>query len=140
MPYHYYDGRQHWRGDMWGRPALQIRELLWSDDGWPLPGMPIGWEAPNKRASLAGKWLHQPDFGQPFEVTLNADGTIAGGRDPGGKWEVKNDALVLNWPRREEPGQFWTDTVQVAYGGNYYVGRNQSGAVIRGVRIGEAGR
>lgn len=140
MPYHYYDGRKFWRGDVWGRPALQIRELLWSEDGWPLPGMPVGWNAPGPHTNLAGKWLHQPDFGQPFEVTLEADGTIGGGRDPGGRWEKKGDTLVLNWPRRDEPGQFWTDAVQVAYEGNYYVGRNQSGAVIRGVRIEEAGR
>ena len=35
MPYHFYDGRENWHGDLWGLPTLQIRELLWSADDWP---------------------------------------------------------------------------------------------------------
>ncbi len=35
LVYHYYDG------DNDGRPRLQIREMHWSDDGWPRLGAPI---------------------------------------------------------------------------------------------------
>lgn len=35
LVHHYYDGKAS------GRPTLQIRELRWTDDGWPEPGPPL---------------------------------------------------------------------------------------------------
>jgi arabinan endo-1,5-alpha-L-arabinosidase len=139
MPYHFYDGRRNWHGDKWGLPTLQVRELLWSADGWPLPGMPVESNPkpsrPFRRRDLVGRWVHQVDFGNPAEIEMRADGTIRNG-DERGTWELTGDRLVLRWPRRDAPGEFYVDTVQVAYGGTYYVGRNQVGVVIRGSRRG----
>jgi arabinan endo-1,5-alpha-L-arabinosidase len=136
MPYHFYDGRRHWHGDVWGMPELQIRELLWSDDGWPLPGLPVQYKIPGPAGSKSpfGQWIHQAQFAQPMLIELRRDGTIAGERSQG-KWQLKGDKLILNWARQDEPGAYWTDTVQLAYKGRYYVGRNQSGMVIRGMRL-----
>lgn len=131
MPYHFYDGRFHWHGDVWGRPALQIRELLMSDDGWPLPGLPIGYSTPKqKHLSAEGTWTHQADFGDTAKITLKKDGTIQGG----GKWEQHGNDLILHWPRKDDPTQEWTDKLMLAYNGNYYVGRNQAGLIVRGFR------
>jgi hypothetical protein len=40
----------------------------------------------------------------------------------------------MKWPKIEDEKDFWVDQLQIAYKGNYYVGRNQSGMVIRGIR------
>ena len=139
MPYHFYDGRENWHGDLWGLPTLHVRELLWSDDGWPLPGMPV--EAKPrppravKRQDLVGKWIHQVDFGRPAEIEMKADGKTRNGEQQG-DWRLDGERLTIRWPRADAPGEMWVDRLLVAYGGTYYVGRNQSGAIIRGARKG----
>lgn len=134
MSYHYYDGRKYW-GRNWGLPTLQIREILWSADGWPLPGLPISPQmsavASRRNSSPAGKWLHQANFGDVGEIEFRKDGTIAGRDNQGGTWKQTGDRLELSWKRGEDS---FLDTVQIAYNGNYYVGRNNSGLVIRGIR------
>jgi arabinan endo-1,5-alpha-L-arabinosidase len=134
--YHYYDGRKYWTDGKWGLPRLQVREILWSNDGWPLPGLPV--EFTNEKRftdhkSLAGKWIHQADFADAEEITLAPDGAIIAGKRKG-KWEVKGETLTMKWPKIEDEKDFWVDQLQIAYKGNYYVGRNQSGMVIRGIR------
>lgn len=134
--YHYYDGRKYWTDGKWGLPRLQVRELLWSTDGWPLPGLPVEFTNEKKLSehkSMAGKWIHQADFADAETITLDADGTIVAGKRKG-NWEVKGDALTMKWPKIGAEKEFWVDQLQVAYKGNYYVGRNQSGMVIRGIR------
>ncbi len=144
MPYHFYDGRHYWTQDKWGRPALQIRELLWSEDGWPLPGLPVetdphpqplspGGERGAEPASIAGKYLHQADFGEPIVIELKPDGTIES-PNGNGRWTHKDNQLTMQWPKKDLPGEYWTDQLAFFYGHTYYVGRNQSGLVIRGAR------
>ena len=136
MPYHFYDGRKYWRNDLWGLPTLQIRELLWSNDGWPLPGLPVESEfaiTSSSSDTLAGTWIHQPDFGTPMTIEFRVDGTILGGTAVG-KWRKEGNILLLEWPKADVPGEFWKDRLQLAYGDNYYVGRNQAGQIVRGVR------
>lgn len=135
MPYHYYDARRAWFGDNWGMPTLQVRELLWSKDGWPLPGLPVEAERPASSASVAGTWVHQADFGQPEVIRLEPGGQIVGG-DNKGTWKLVDDELVLSWESTHEPGQVFVDRLNVAYGNGYYVGRNGAGGVIRGFRTG----
>lgn len=139
MPYHFYDARQNWFGDTWGLPTLQVRELLWSPDGWPLPGLPIESKPPKAKAiaanDLVGKWIHQVDFGRPSEVELLSGGAAKNGEQRG-TWTLTDDRLTLRWPRPDAPNEPWIDRLTVAYGGAYYVGRNGTGAVIRGMRRG----
>jgi len=136
MPYHFYDGRRAW-GDKWGLPTLQVRVLLMSHDGWPLPGQPLEHTSIDPTAKstrrVPGKWTQQMDFGQPKTLDFRADGSVSDGEERG-KWTEREGVLVVEWPRRDAPGGVWTDRLQLAYGGTYYVGRNQSGLVIRGVR------
>lgn len=136
MSYHYYDGRRYWTDGKWGMPRLQVREVLWSKDGWPLPGLPVEFLNQKKlrpHKGVVGKWIHQADFADVDEITFEKDGTIKTSRRKG-KWELNGETLTLKWPKLDEPGAFWTDRVQLAYQGNYYVGRNQAGIVIRGIR------
>jgi arabinan endo-1,5-alpha-L-arabinosidase len=137
MPYHFYDGRHHWHGDLWGVPTLQVRELLWSADGWPLPGMPVEYDKKDlhkgKTDSPVGKWRQQADFGEPRITEYKADGTVSDGWTTG-TWKMEGKLLKVRWPSRFEPSEFFIDTLQFAYDGAYYVGRNQAGSVIRGTR------
>jgi arabinan endo-1,5-alpha-L-arabinosidase len=134
MPYHFYDGRHYWVDGKWGRPTLQVRELLWSEDGWPLPGLPVEYDIPShKSGHLEGKWIHQVDFSEPAAIEINRNGEVRNGKQVG-RWEQKGDHLTLRWPKTEPPGEFWIDELQIAYDGRYYVGRNQAGDVIRGIR------
>ena len=137
LAYHFYDGRHYWQGGLWGLPTLQVREILWSADGWPLPGLPV--EALVKQKlnpdhSLLGKWIHQADFAEPKTIVFAADGTVVDG-EAKGRWERHGDNLRLQWPRRDAPGEFWVDELQLAYADGYYVGRNKQGLVIRGVHV-----
>jgi beta-xylosidase len=136
LAYHFYDGRKYWHRDMWGRPQMQIRDVVWGNDGWPLPGLPVGAELKRVKDSaknVVGHWIHQADFGDASTIELTQDGKIkAEGRS--GTWTLKDGALTLTWPRPSGDGSPFTDKVQLAYDGRYYVGRNASGAVIRGIR------
>ncbi|AIE87130.1 glycoside hydrolase, family 43 [Fimbriimonas ginsengisoli Gsoil 348] len=137
---HYYDGRKPWHGQVWGVPTLQVRDLLWSPDGWPLPGLPIMPESNelnrHPQKSPVGHWRHQGDFGAVSEVDIRRDGTFEIEGKRRGKWSRTGDELKLTW----DPDSAFTDTVQLAYAGNYYIGRNTSNQIIRGVRVGRRSR
>lgn len=135
LAYHYYDGTRHWVRDLWGKPTLQMRPIVWGPDGWPLPDLPQGVELEGRpRDSVAGKWLHQADFSDVAELDLEPGGVA---RLPGqtGRWELSGDRLQLHWPKADAPGEAWVDTLTLDETRQYYVGRNQSGAIIRGIRV-----
>ncbi|MBC8066109.1 MAG: arabinan endo-1,5-alpha-L-arabinosidase, partial [Chlorobia bacterium] len=133
--YHFYDGRKHWNRDVWGRPTMQIRDVLWAKDGWPLPGLPNGVDlkGPKRTVNIEGDWIHQADFANSVTIKLSKEGKVQGeGR--AGSWSLKGDALTLTWPRPLGEGEPFVDQLQLAYDGRYYVGRNRAGAIIRGIR------
>ena len=138
MSYHYYDGRKFWHDHVWGLPTLQVREMIWSDDGWPSPGLPITPEtvalARLANANPVGEWIQQVDFGWVVKLSIRADGTCSIGDAQRGSWTRSGDRLQFSWPKSGLPGEAWIDDVQLASGGNYFVGRNQARAIIRGVR------
>lgn len=138
MPYHFYDARKFWVKDTWGRPTLQVRELIWSTDGWPLPGLPLeaGKKAnePIQPENLIGKWTRQIDFGEPGTIEFRSNGIVIDG-DKKGDWTLRGNQLTLRWPP-DANGKRWTDNLTLAYGGRYFAGRNDEGTVLRGIREG----
>ena len=127
---HSYDARE-----VNGARNLQIRPLLWEASGWPLAGEPVEarqTRAPAKPATPPGRWKHWLNYDSPQEIELMADGSIRGG--DGGKWQADDGMLELRWPNAEAPGGLWIDRCILAPDGRSYVGRNQTGMVIRGVR------
>ncbi len=129
--HHYYDGESN------GKPKLQIRPLLWNDDGWPVAGEPVGETLPSgkliKRKNLTGVWQHSVDYREPNLLTFLPDGRLD---EITGKatWKFRNQTLNLYWPRTDAPGGTWIDTCVMGPGGEYYVGRNQNGNIIRGIK------
>lgn len=133
MAYHYYDGRRFWNRDLWGAPTLQIRELVWGADGWPLPGLPVGIELKAGSSSPVGEWKLQVDFGHVQEVTFEKNGTMTM-RGQSGTWRHDGDQLDLTWPNRAAGEPAFVDTLTLDSTNQYAVGRNQAGVVIRAVK------
>jgi len=132
MAYHYYDGRLFWHGDLWGVPMLQTRKVMWGADGWPLPGLPAG-ATLKPQHDLVGDWSFQIDFGRVEDMQFSAGGGVMVG-DRKGTWKLNGLALELHWARGENPGDEWVDTLVLDSSKAYFVGRNQSGVVIRGIK------
>jgi arabinan endo-1,5-alpha-L-arabinosidase len=119
-----------------GAATMQIRPLLWSN-GWPLVGEPIASPLPPAQTrphttDVLGIWSHSVDYGAEEYLELQSGGNISAAARPA-RWSLKDNLLTLQWPRPGHP-EGWLDTCIVAPDGKSYIGRNQSGAVIRGVR------
>ncbi|MHB8973330.1 MAG: arabinan endo-1,5-alpha-L-arabinosidase [Pirellulaceae bacterium] len=123
--------------------VLQVRPIYWDESGWPVVGEPFrgipdGQVAPVAGEGLAGsgpagKWRHRVNYGEVVNLEFLADGTIRGGAD-GGLWQQAGERLVLRWKNEQAPGGFWIDAVVLEADGKSYIGRNQRGAVIQGLR------
>lgn len=117
---------------------LQIRPMYWTEDGWPLAGQPINEKNPPRSApgrftaeQLIGSWRISSDYGQERIVDLIGGGRIANQRRA--SWSVTENRITLNWP--DDDNTPWIDRCIVEPSGTSFIGRNQNGAVIRGVRI-----
>jgi arabinan endo-1,5-alpha-L-arabinosidase len=104
-----------------GRPGvdrfymvLHVREIFWTEDGWPLvnPQRFAGLEqSPVSKDELAGEWEQivlgyqvvpgyaqeqvSPNFQEAVTLTLSADGTM--NNDPANTWTYNAPWLELNW-------------------------------------------
>jgi hypothetical protein len=132
LVHHFYDANRM------GARTLQIRPLLWDDDGWPLPGEPISQSQPTAKATgkiqIAGTWEVSVNFGTAEWLTLSANGRI--GQGPGA-WQVKDTRLSLRWPRGDGQDEEQVERGILALDGRWFVGRNAKGHVVRGKRVGE---
>lgn len=133
LVHHMYDARAH------GVSTMQIRPLLWTADGWPVVGEPINADSLPSRTTrritssdLAGTWRHAVDFGADEYIQLDPDGRINAAAIPS-EWAWDGELLKLHWPRAGGEDR-WVDSCFVAPDGQSYVGRNQNGSVIRGIR------
>lgn len=129
LVHHFYDADHN------GRRSFQIRPLIWADDGWPLAGEPAlenptSNKKPVARSDIAGAWRHSVDYGEDRTISLTSDGkiTVPAGA---GEWSLRNDKLILRWPRADAPGGAWIDECYPSNTPNTFIGRNQAGAVIR---------
>jgi arabinan endo-1,5-alpha-L-arabinosidase len=133
MVHHTYDLRRISAGRIG-----QVRPMYWVA-GWPVVGEPLDGPAaaePGRlRRSVVGRWRHSVDYGRPGMLELRGDGRVVteGG---GGTWTVSDDRLTLRFPSAEAPSGAWLDRLMVELDGQSYIGRNQNGQVIRGVRAG----
>ena len=130
--HHTYDARENKGGR-----NLQIRPLKWTGHGWPLAGEPITDSLPTKDipkpADLLGKWKHTVNYSIDYEVELIPNGKV---NDPSSKaeWILEDSTLFIKWPNKDAPEGTWLDECYVAGDGKSYIGRNQAGMVIRGIK------
>jgi hypothetical protein len=135
LTYHFYNGHRHWHHDIWGRPAMQIRKLLWGLDGWPLPGLQAGVNFLETADDLTGDWLLQVGFGQPASVSFGASGTISG-LEISGEWACQGELAQLSG--RSESGiqaESLEAAVMVDPSRQFFVGRDHLGQIVRGIKL-----
>jgi hypothetical protein len=65
-------------------------------------------------------------------ITLHPDGTINGNSNL--TWTLRGNLLRMTWRRPGAPPGGWVDLCYLSRDGKGYVGRNQHGTEIRGVR------
>lgn len=131
MVHHMYDVREK------GAPTMQIRPLLWASDGWPMVAEPVSGNAfatsrPTTEG-LYGIWRQSLNFGADEYLELWRGGKV-NGPVPGPTWSLDGNLLRIRWPNDAAPGGAWIDTCIVAPDAKSYVGRNQRGDLIRGLR------
>ncbi|MCU0959672.1 MAG: arabinan endo-1,5-alpha-L-arabinosidase [Pirellulaceae bacterium] len=124
--------------DLRAARVLQIRPVYWSPDGWPVVGEPVGGAGAEPSAETdagepTGAWEHRVNYGEARLVEFLADGTLRGTTNSG-RWERQGNQLLLRWPHADAPDGCWVDTLVLEPHGRSYIGRNQRGSVIQGVR------
>lgn len=118
-----------------GIPMLQVRPIVWGNDGWPLPGEPGGAPRAVANINMAGKWHHSVGFNEPTEFVYEGNGNIAGLEGP--QWQLKGKRVTFTWPAEDAPNGAWVDDCIISPDGNWYVGRNVDGFIVRGLRLPE---
>jgi hypothetical protein len=86
---------------------------------------------------VVATWVHQVmNRGKVSRSThkLYSNGHINSPDSPA-TWQRKENVLILRWPDPGAPGGAWQDVCTLAADGSSYVGKNQQGATIAGVRI-----
>jgi arabinan endo-1,5-alpha-L-arabinosidase len=129
LVHHFYDREAR------GRSKLQIRPMIWGNEGWPLAGEPggQGLDRQSPVEGVAGRWRYSVDFGPEDEIAFLPNGSI-NGPDTGATWRLHGTVLQLSWPRPDAPGGAWVEDCYCSPDGKWFVGRNQRGSVVRGVR------
>ncbi len=117
---------------------LQIRPMYWTQDGWPVAGQPIHAANPPRdydgrftAESVVGSWRVSIDYGPERIIDLIPGGRIANHRRA--SWSVANNQIMLTWPGQGQSTSI--DRCIIEPTGASFIGRNQDGAVIRGVKI-----
>jgi arabinan endo-1,5-alpha-L-arabinosidase len=95
LVHHYYDGEAN------GLPHVQIRPLLWDDEGWPLADLPLGWTpaAAPVGTPVVGRWGYWAGMDPAREVRFRADGTAVA-CDATGTWSYATPMLTVVWQTR----------------------------------------
>lgn len=127
LVHHYYDAEDS------GVPHLQIRPLLWDDEGWPLAGAPFDgtWPtSPSPDLGLAGSWGYWAEGSAPRQVELRPGGQALA-CDGAGTWSYNAPMLTVEWDSIDGRGARIDNSV-VAGDGASLVGRTGAGGLVRG--------
>ena len=127
LVHHYYDA------DANGLAKLQIRPLLWADDGWPLAGEPVPYGDPVQKISMAGRWQYSTGDGNPKTIAFLDNGHIDRA-DGDATWSLHDLTLELHWPSTDAAASVSIESCIISRDGRWFVGRNPRGEIIRGMR------
>jgi arabinan endo-1,5-alpha-L-arabinosidase len=125
LAHHMYDKTDRYR------PHLQIRPLMWDEDGWPAPGGAVTAEnvtggAPDPLA-LMGAWTVWEDFGSTRTLMLVEDGSgKIGERDC--RWTLEGERLNLSGA--EDDGEDGGLALFAGVQGDWLSGRKKDGTAV----------
>jgi arabinan endo-1,5-alpha-L-arabinosidase len=124
MVHHYYDDDRN------GRPSFSVRKVYWGS-GFPVVGEPL-----SSNSSVKGKInkvFHHVDYDKNgVNLFFQKDNTVVGASDAIVTYQINNNALTMTWKKNN---QIFIDKCYLSDDGKSYVGRNQFGAIIRGIAI-----
>lgn len=125
LAHHFYDAEAN------GIPTLQLRPLLWDDEGWPLAGLAYDGATPGLPPAdpdLSGQWGYWVGQDEPRRVELQADG-VAIACDGEGTWSY--DAPMVTVTR----GDGRTDRAVLSGDARSLVGLAPDGRLVRAYRL-----
>jgi arabinan endo-1,5-alpha-L-arabinosidase len=131
LAHHYYDASDA------GVPHLQIRPLLWDDEGWPVAGPPFDGTPPGPPLpdeDLTGRWGFWAGEESARSVELGADG-IARACNGEGAWSYAAPMLTIRWNPAGPQGQGRTDRMVLAGDGDALAGQTSDGRLVHGYRL-----
>jgi arabinan endo-1,5-alpha-L-arabinosidase len=122
--HHEYDGGN------WGVPTLQVRQLFWDKEGWPSAGEPIESSLIDKPVDnpVFGTWTLRVDFQDGRPITLKPDHSLS---PYAGSWAIDGNILKLTF---NKPAKTWIEDYQLSSDRSFFVGRNDSGQCVTGLR------
>lgn len=130
LVHHFYDASDN------GTPHLQIRPLLWDEEGWPLAGLPYDGEPlgpPPAELDLTGSWGYASGEDAARRIDIRPDG-VAVACDREGQWSYRAPMLTIAWEAAATaPSR--TDSVVISGDGRSLAGRTPDGELVRGFRL-----
>jgi serine/threonine protein kinase len=91
-----------------------------------------------KKPYVAAVWVHEVRMNGKVvgrsTHKMYSNGHINSPDSPA-TWTLQGNVLILRWPNPRAPGGAWEDVCNISADGMAYVGKNQQGATIAGVRI-----
>ena len=115
----------------------QVRPIYWTEDLWPVVGEPLSdtnklttSEAKVSPKDMEGSWRMSNNYGQETIYDFMPDGKIAHHKEA--KWTVSGNELTITWKAKNAT---YVDKCIIEPMKNSFIGRNQSGEVIRGKKI-----
>lgn len=116
---------------------LQIRPIYWTEAGWPVVGEPLTADNPmttkHPRVTpedMVGSWRLSFNYSPEQIIDLLPGGRIANEKDAW--WKVLGNQLQLFWPGKPPTDGSDPDHCFIEMSKTSFIGRDQSGAVIRG--------
>jgi len=124
--------------DHGGKGTMQLRQIVWDDEHWPLVGEPYSEAAtrPVEQPFTKSRWKHTVDFSDDTAVTLrfDEDNRVTAG-DHEGEWQRVDGGVRIQWHGDGGPSGSDGYTITVARNGRWYVARTSDGRIIRGIRL-----
>lgn len=112
---------------------LQIRPIYWSGNGWPVVGEPLSEDNPMNTSEtefaasqIEGSWRLSVNYREKEIIDLLEGGDVV--NHPQSGWSIRNNKITINLD-----GDACKCFVEP--GGTSFIGRNQNGEVIRGIKI-----
>ena len=122
-----------------GIPTLRLLPMTWKR-GWPEVAPS---EKPKPSQDIPGVWEHRVGRGAANQLVLKPDGAVEQQQRRGNRpapaeaptWTREPGGFTIRWPDSGAPGGFWLDRCRLNRTKTAYVGENQKGQKLEGVRI-----
>ncbi len=89
---------------------------------------------------IVGKWRHFAGNSETGIIQLDENGQVDSDKSGSNRWSVRGSNLLLNWPSDNASKGYWLDSCRLVADNALYIGTNQRGVSIHGIRMFEDGK